>query len=95
MTSPKISLQEQRHSLQQQLRAQRHHILLKLSAAADTSDQYPRSKTMRFLTGRTGLVILTELASWRLRSHYPDALFAVQKLIKMFFDAKPTSSSTE
>jgi hypothetical protein len=90
MTSSKASLQEQRHLLQKQLRAQRQCILLRLDSAADASEHYPRSMTMRFLSGRTGLVFLAELASWRLGSHYPGAVFAAQKMMRMFFRTKST-----
>lgn len=84
MTSPKISLQEQRHLLQQQLRAQRQHILLQLDPPFDKSQQYPRSATMRFLSSKTGLILLTKLAVWRFSAHSVGTLSVAQSFIKFF-----------
>jgi len=84
MKTQKVSLEEQRHLLQQQLRAQRQHILLQLDPPSGISDHYPRSMTMRFLSGRKGLVLLTQLAAWRLGSHLPAAILATKTFIKLF-----------
>lgn len=50
MTSPtNRTLDEQRRALRQQLLAQREHIASQLQPA-HSSNQFPRSRTMRFLT---------------------------------------------
>ena len=51
------SLIEQRETLRRQLQAQRQLIAQQLSATpAEVNNSYPRSMTMRFLTGQSALL---------------------------------------
>lgn len=79
------SLSAQRCLLQQQLRAQRQLIIAQLCESTAAGPQFPRSATMRFLTGRTGLKIVTELAVRQLAMRYPGVLanaFTLLRLLK-------------
>jgi len=78
------SLSAQRHVLQQRLRAQRQEIIAQWGASADTEPHFPRSATMRFLSGRTGLKILTELAVRQLGVRYPGVLANAFTLMRLF-----------
>lgn len=78
------SLSAKRCLLQQQLRAQRQQIMEQLCESAATGSQFPRSATMRFLSGRTGLKILTELAVRQLALRYPGVLANAFTLMRLF-----------
>lgn len=78
------SLSAQRILLQQQLREQRQHIILQLSGSAVAAPQFPRSATMRFLSGRIGLKIVTELAVRQLAVRYPGILANAFTLMRLF-----------
>lgn len=78
------SLSARRCLLQQQLRAQRQEIIAQLSAAENTEPHFPRSATMRFLSGRTGLKILTGLAVRQLVMRYPGVLANIFTLMRLF-----------
>lgn len=85
MTFPiEPSLSAKRCLLQQQLRTQRHEIIVQLCASADAGSHFPRSATMRFLSGRTGLKILTELAVRKLGLRYPGVLANAFTLMRLF-----------
>lgn len=78
------SLSVQRCLLQQQLRVQRQHIIAQLCESAAAGPQFPRSATMRFLSGRAGLKILTELAIRQLGARYPGVLANAFTLLRLF-----------
>lgn len=78
------SLSARRCLLQQQLRAQRQQIIVQLCESADAAPHFPRSATMRFLSGRAGLKILTELAVRQLGMRYPRAMANAFTLIRLF-----------
>lgn len=78
------SLSARRCLLQQQLRAQRQEIIAQLDASDDAEPHFPRSATMRFLSGRTGLKILTELAVRQLGVRYPGVLANAFTLMRLF-----------
>ncbi len=81
-------LSAQRCLLQQQLRAQRQQIIAQLCESADAAPHFPRSATMRFLTGRAGLKILTELAVRQLGIRYPGAMANAFTLMRLFVSKK-------
>lgn len=78
------SLSARRSLLQQQLRAQRQEIIAQLSASDNTEPHFPRSVTMRFLTGRMGLKILTGLAVRQLVMRYPGVLANIFTVMRLF-----------
>ncbi len=78
------SLSARRCLLQQQLRAQRQLIIAQLCESAAAGPQFPRSATMRFLSGRTGLKIVTELAVRQLGMRYPAVLANAFTLLRLF-----------
>lgn len=78
------SLSAQRHMLQQRLRVQRQEIIAQLGASTDAEPHFPRSATMRFLSGRTGLKILTEVAVRQLGVRYPGFLANAFTLMRLF-----------
>lgn len=78
------SLSARRCVLQQQLRTQRQEIIVQLCATADAEPHFPRSATMRFLSGRAGLKILTELAVRQLGVRYPGVLANAFTLMRLF-----------
>ena len=78
------SLSARRCLLQQQLRAQRQQIIVQLCESAEAGPQFPRSATMRFLSGRAGLKILTELAVRQLGVRYPGVLANAFTLLRLF-----------
>lgn len=78
------SLSAQRCLLQQQLRMQRQQIIIQLCESAGTEPHFPRSATMRFLSGRTGLKIITELAMRQLAVRYPGVLANAFTLLRLF-----------
>lgn len=78
------SLSAQRCLLQQQLRVQREHIIVQLCDSATAVPQFPRSATMRFLSGRMGLKIITELAVRQLAVRYPGVLANAFTLLRLF-----------
>jgi len=82
------SLSAQRCLLQQQLRAQRQHIIEQLCESSAAGQQFPRSATMRFLSGRTGLKLLTELAVRRLAVRYPGIFINAFTLLRLFKNKK-------
>lgn len=63
----KLALSEQKAALRQQLRVQRARIEQRIEPAEPPDDEFPRSKTMRFLMQRPqllstlGLVVSTRL----------------------------------
>lgn len=78
------SLSARRCLLQQQLRAQREEIIAQLNASDSAEPQFPRSVTMRFLSGRMGLKILTGLAVPQLVMRYPGVLANIFTLMRLF-----------
>lgn len=78
------SLSARRCLLQQQLRAQRQEIIAQLNPRGETEPHFPRSMTMRFLSGHIGLKILTGLAVRRLVMHYPRVLANIFTLTRLF-----------
>lgn len=78
------SLSAQRCLLQQQLRMQRQQIITQLCESASTEPHFPRSATMRFLSGRMGLKIVTELAMRQLAIRYPGVLANAFTLLRLF-----------
>jgi hypothetical protein len=80
----KPSLSAQRCLLQQQLRVQRQQIIVQLCESADAGPHFPRSATMRFLSGRAGLKILTELAVRQLGARYPGVMANAFTLMRLF-----------
>lgn len=78
------SLSARRCLLQQQLRVQRQEIIAQLGVPDDNEPHFPRSATMRFLAGRTGLKILTELAVRQLGVRYPGVLANAFTLMRLF-----------
>lgn len=84
------SLSARRCLLQEQLRTQRQAIIARLTKADNAESQFPRSATMRFLSGRIGLKILTGLAVRHLLLRYPKALVNVFTLMQLFKKQKRT-----
>lgn len=68
------SLSAQRCLLQQQLRVQRQEFILQLCESDTAAHEFPRSATMRFLSGRPGLKIVTELLLRQLGTRYSGVL---------------------
>ncbi|WP_331351024.1 hypothetical protein [Cellvibrio sp. UBA7671] len=83
------SLSARRCLLQQQLRLQRQQIIEQLCESAAAEQQFPRSATMRFLSGRTGLKLLTELAVRQLSVRYPGLLVNAFTLLRLFKNKNP------
>ena len=80
MTSPtELPLAKQRQELRARLRAQRQLIAEQLGPATVAGGNYPRSKTMRFLTRRTGLVatLLAEGVALLVGGRYVKSMTAV------------------
>lgn len=80
----KPSLSAQRCLLQEQLRAQREEIIAQFCKAPETDPQFPRSVTMRLLTGRVGLKILTGIALRQLVVRYPKVLANAFTFMRLF-----------
>ena len=74
----------QRCLLQQKLREQRQYIIEHLCVSADTPPHFPRSAAMRFLSGRAGFKVLTEIAVRYVGARYPGATANVFTLMRLF-----------
>ena len=86
MTSPpELPLAEQRQALREKMRAQRQLIAEQLGPLPDAGGGYPRSKTMRFLTQRSGLVatLLAEGVALLVGARYAKSLTAVMALARV------------
>lgn len=86
MTSPpELPLAEQRRALREKMREQRQLIAEQLGPAPDANGSYPRSKTMRFLTQRSGLVatLLAEGAAFLVGARYAKSMTAVMALARI------------
>lgn len=79
------SLAEQRRALQQQLQAQRKQIEYQLTCNATPNQQYPRSITMRFLSGRIGTRLLTTAATLVMGAHYARSISIAGVIFRTFF----------
>ena len=86
MTSPpELPLAEQRQALREKMREQRQLIAEQLGPAPDANGSYPRSKTMRFLTQRSGLVatLLAEGVALLVGARYAKSMTAVLALARV------------
>ena len=86
MTSPpELPLAEQRQALREKMREQRQLIAQQLGPAPDANGSYPRSKTMRFLTQRSGLVatLLAEGVALLVGARYAKSMTAVMALARV------------
>ena len=86
MTSPpELPLAEQRQALREKLREQRQLIAEQLGPGPDANGSYPRSKTMRFLTQRSGLVatLLAEGVALLVGARYAKSMTAVMALARV------------
>lgn len=86
MTSPpELPLAEQRQALRAKMREQRQLIAEQLGPAPDANGSYPRSKTMRFLTQRSGLVatLLAEGVALLVGARYAKSMTAVMALARV------------
>ena len=96
MTSPpERPLAEQRQALRKKLREQRQLIAEQLGPGPDASSAFPRSKTMRFLTQRSGLVatLLAEGAALLVGARYAKSVTAVMALARVVRAASTGGSS--
>lgn len=93
MTLPDtLTLAEQRDELRRQLREQRALIVKQLGPEPHPDAvRFPRSATMRFLTGRAGFGMLSQIASWKMGSH-PGMMIAAQAATRYFLKRKRSSS---
>lgn len=78
------TLSAQRCLLQEQLRAQREEIVEQFFTPSEARVQFPRSVTMRFLSGRFGLKILSGLVVRKLVMRYPKVLANAFTLLRLF-----------
>lgn len=86
MTSPpELPLAEQRRALREKMREQRQLIAQQLGPAPDADGSYPRSKTMRFLTQRSGLVatLLAEGVALLVGARYAKSMTAIMALARV------------
>lgn len=68
------SLATQRTILQQKLQSQRQYIAKNVLGDNPQNHDFPRSITMRFLTGKTGLRLIADIAISQVCKRHPDAL---------------------
>jgi hypothetical protein len=90
MTSPtELPLVEQRQALREKMLAQRELIARQLGSAPEVTSGYPRSKTMRFLTQRPGLVVtlLAEGAALLVGARYAKSMTAVMAMARIMRSA--------
>ena len=87
-STSEVSLGTQRYLLQQQLRAQRQQIIAQYNLDAAAVAHFPRSATMRFLCGRTGMRLLTEIGIRQLGVRYPSLMINAYTLYKLFVNKK-------
>lgn len=86
MTRPtEVPLAEQRHALRERMREQRRLIAGQLGPAPEAGGGYPRSKTMRFLTQRSGLVVtlLAEGVALLVGARYAKSMTAVMAMARI------------
>lgn len=83
-----LDLSTQRYILQQQLRAQRQQIIEQFNLNGDATPHFPRSATMRFLCGRTGTKLLTEVILRKVGMRYPSAIANAYSLMRLFVNKK-------
>lgn len=86
MTSPpELPLAEQRQALRERMREQRRLIAEQLGPGPDGAGGYPRSKTMHFLTQRSGLVVtlLAEGVALVVGARYAKSMTAVMALARV------------
>jgi hypothetical protein len=85
MTSTtELSLIEQRRVLRQKMAAQRQVIARQLTPSLATNSGYPRSATMRFLTGRPALTagLLAGLAGLLMRARFFKSITGALGMLK-------------
>jgi len=83
-----LSLSTQRYVLQQQLRAQRQQIIEQFNLAGEAVPHFPRSATMRFLCGKTGAKLVTEVILRKLGMRYPGAMANAYSLVRLLGNKK-------
>ncbi len=93
-TLPGVSLDEQRRLLREKIRSQRQLIAEQLGPEPETNGGYPRSRTMRFLTGRPGLsvTVLAELAALFMGARYSKSVTAAMALARIVRSAAGNGS---
>jgi hypothetical protein len=89
-----ITLVDQRQALRQRLLAQRQLIADQLGPTPVVNGGYPRSKTMRFLTQRTGLAVtlLAEFAALLTGARYVKSMtaaLAVARIVRSVSVTRP------
>jgi hypothetical protein len=75
------NLAAQRLHLQHLLRLQRANIADQIAGEKGQNAHFPRSATMRFLTGRSGLSLVAGILIQRLYRRYPGTL-AVSQIVR-------------
>jgi hypothetical protein len=82
---PELPLAQQRQALRERMREQRQLIAEQLGPGPDAGGGYPRSKTMRFLTQRSGLVttLLAEGIALLVGVRYAKSATAVMALARV------------
>lgn len=78
------SLSAKRCLVQEQLRLQREEIVARFFTPTHEESHFPRSVTMRLLSGRTGLKLITGLFARKLLMRHPSALANVLTLVGLF-----------
>jgi hypothetical protein len=81
-----VTLVAQRQTLRERMLAQRQAIAEQMDAAPEVNNGFPRSKTMRFLTGRPGglaLALLTEFAALVVGARYFRSMTAVRAVARI------------
>jgi len=87
-----VSLADQRRVLRERLQAQRQLIADQLGPAPEVNGGFPRSKTMRFMTGRPAVAatLLAELAALLVGARYVKSMTAVLAVAKIVRSASIT-----
>jgi len=84
-----LTLVGQRQTLREKMLAQREAIAVQLNAVPEGDNGFPRSKTMRFLTGRPGLAVtlLAEFAALTAGAPYIKSMSAVRAVARIMRSA--------